>query len=230
MSEQLPYERFTDRARKVMALANQEAQLFNQLRIGTEHILLALIKEGSGVAVTVLKNRDVDILCTVLRRVRELVGRQPELVSIGKLLYTPSAERVFEFASKEAQNMGCNYIDTEHILLGLLREGEGIAAQILTALGFELEAVRAEVLALVAQHEGGAGELDSPEIAAQVVRVERPILPQPWPQTQVDEGVRVQTRRCSVLKGTFSAVVETLQRQVNPGSADKLVRVIIEEE
>jgi len=150
------FERFTDRARKVMALANQEAQRFNHEYIGTEHILLGLVKEGSGVGATVLKNLDVDI--KKLRfGVEKLVKSGPDMVTMGKLPQTPRAKKVIEYAIEEARSLNHNYVGTEHILLGLLRESEGIAAQVLMDLGLKLEDVRQEVLNLL-----GAGVDDGP--------------------------------------------------------------------
>src|SRR3972149_1444344 len=118
------YERFTDRARKVMQLANQEAQRFNHEYIGTEHILLGLIKEGSGVAANVLKNLDVD-LRKIRLEVEKLVQSGPDMVTMGKLPQTPRAKKVIEYSMEEARNLNHNYVGTEHILLGLLREQEG---------------------------------------------------------------------------------------------------------
>jgi ATP-dependent Clp protease ATP-binding subunit ClpC len=142
------FERLTDRARKVMALANQEAQRFNHEYIGTEHILLGLVKEGSGVGANVLKNLNVD-----LRRVRleveKLVKSGPEMVTMGKLPQTPRAKKVIEYAIEEARALNHNYVGTEHLLLGLLREHDGVAAQVLMNLGLKLEEVREEVLNLL---------------------------------------------------------------------------------
>ena len=142
------YERFTDRARKVMQLANQEAQRFNHEYIGTEHILLGLVKEGSGVAANVLKNLDVD-LRKIRLEVEKLVQSGPEMVTIGKLPQTPRAKKVIEYSMEEARNLNHNYVGTEHILLGLLREQEGVAAQVLMNLGLKLDDVREEVLNLL---------------------------------------------------------------------------------
>ncbi len=150
------FERFTDRARKVMALANQEAQRFNHEYIGTEHILLGLVKEGSGVGATVLKNLEVDIKKLRLE-VEKLVKSGPDMVTMGKLPQTPRAKKVIEYAIEEARSLNHNYVGTEHILLGLLRESEGIAAQVLMNLGLKLEDVRQEVLNLL-----GAGVDDGP--------------------------------------------------------------------
>ena len=149
------FERFTDRARKVMALANQEAQRFNHEYIGTEHILLGLVKEGSGVGANVLKNLDVDIKKLRLE-IEKLVKSGPDMVTMGKLPQTPRAKKVIEYAIEEARSLNHNYVGTEHILLGLLRETEGIAAQVLMNLGLKLEDVRQEVLNLL-----GAGVEDN---------------------------------------------------------------------
>jgi ATP-dependent Clp protease ATP-binding subunit ClpC len=153
------FERFTDRARKVMALANQEAQRFNHEYIGTEHILLGLVKEGSGVGANVLKNLEVD-LRKVRLEVEKLVKSGPDMVTMGKLPQTPRAKKVIEFAIEEARNLNHNYVGTEHLLLGLLREQDGVAAQVLMNLGIKLEEVREEVLNLL-----GAG-VESEEGAA----------------------------------------------------------------
>ena len=131
-----------------MALANQEAQRFNHEYIGTEHILLGLVKEGSGVGANVLKNLDVDIKKLRLE-VEKLVKSGPDMVSMGKLPQTPRAKKVIEYAIEEARALNHNYVGTEHILLGLLRETEGIAAQVLMNLGLKLEDVRQEVLNLL---------------------------------------------------------------------------------
>jgi len=137
-----------------MALANQEAQRFNHEYIGTEHILLGLVKEGSGVGATVLKNLDVDIKKLRLE-IEKLVKSGPDMVTMGKLPQTPRAKKVIEYAIEEARSLNHNYVGTEHILLGLLRESEGIAAQVLMNLGLKLEEVRQEVLNLL-----GAGVED----------------------------------------------------------------------
>ena len=154
------YERFTDRARKVMQLANQEAQRFNHEYIGTEHILLGLVKEGSGVAANVLKNLDVD-LRKIRLEVEKIVQSGPDMVTMGKLPQTPRAKKVIEYAMEEARNLNHNYVGTEHLLLGLIREQEGVAAQVLMNLGLKLEDVREEVLNLLGHGmdggEGGGG-------------------------------------------------------------------------
>jgi ATP-dependent Clp protease ATP-binding subunit ClpC len=152
------YERFTDRARKVMQLANQEAQRFNHEYIGTEHILLGLVKEGSGVAANVLKNLDID-LRKIRLEVEKIVQAGPDMVTMGRLPQTPRAKKVIEYSIEEARNLGHNYVGTEHLLLGLLREQEGVAAQVLMNLGLKLEDVREEVLNLLGHNmsEGESG-------------------------------------------------------------------------
>ena len=153
------YERFTDRARKVMQLANQEAQRFNHEYVGTEHVLLGLIKEGSGVAANVLKNLNVD-LRKIRLEIEKIVQSGPDMVTMGKLPQTPRAKKVIEYSMEEARNLNHNYVGTEHLLLGLLREQEGIAAQVMINLGLKLEEVREEVLNLLGhgmEAGGGAG-------------------------------------------------------------------------
>ena len=141
------YERFTDRARKVMQLADQEAMRLNHEYIGTEHILLGLIKEGSGVAANVLKNLGIS-LREIRVEVGKLVQSGPDIATINKLPQTPRAKKVIEFAHEEAQNLNNTCVGTEHLLLGLLREQEGVAAQVLFSLGLKLEKIREEIVKL----------------------------------------------------------------------------------
>lgn len=143
------FDRMTDRARKVMELARQEAQRLNHEYIGTEHILLGLIKEGSGVAASVLNNLDIN-LKQIRLEVEKMVPPGSNMATIGqKLPYTPRAKKVLELAFEEARNLGHNYIGTEHLLLGLLRENDGVAAQVLLNLSMKLEDVREEVLSFL---------------------------------------------------------------------------------
>ena len=158
------YERFTDRARKVMQFANQEAQRFQHEYIGTEHMLLGLIKEGSGVAANVLKNLDID-LRKVRLEVEKIVQTGPGIdqVPMDRLPHTPRAKKVIEYAVEEARGLSHNYVGTEHLLLGLLREEEGVAAQVLMNLGLKLSDVREEVMNLLGHnmpevHEGRGAE------------------------------------------------------------------------
>jgi ATP-dependent Clp protease ATP-binding subunit ClpC len=151
------YERFTDRARKVMKLANDEASRFHHEYLGTEHILLGLVKEGSGVAAAVLKNLDAD-LARIRVEVEALVQRGPDIVTKTELPQTPRAKKVIEYAMEEARGLNHNYVGSEHLLLGLLREEESVAAQVLMNLGLKLEEVRAEVLGLLGYGIAGAEE------------------------------------------------------------------------
>jgi hypothetical protein len=142
------YEKMTDRARKVMQLANQEAQRLNHEYVGTEHLLLGLVKEGGGVAASVMQN-----LPGGLNRIREEVAKLvtigPDQVTLGKLPQTPRAKKSFEYATDEANELGHNYIGTEHLLLGLLREQEGIAGQVLSQIEPSDGWIRTEVLRLL---------------------------------------------------------------------------------
>ncbi len=140
------FERFTNAARKSIALANQEAQRFNHEYIGTEHILLGVIKEGEGAGATVLKNFGIDIKKLRLE-IEKLIKSGPDMVKMGKLPQTPLARKTIEYTIEEAQTLGHKWIGTGHILLGLLRETEGIHSQVLTSLGLDFENVRAKVLA-----------------------------------------------------------------------------------
>jgi ATP-dependent Clp protease ATP-binding subunit ClpC len=147
MSERL-HERFTKRARKVMQLADQEARRFNHAYVGTEHILLGLAKEGTGVAAHVLKNLDVD-----LQRIRvetdKIIQLSPHTVPFANLPQTPRVNKVVEYSMDEARDLNHNYVGTEHILLGLIREQECVATQVLMNLGLKLEDVRKEILNLI---------------------------------------------------------------------------------
>ncbi|MCX5676451.1 MAG: ATP-dependent Clp protease ATP-binding subunit [Planctomycetota bacterium] len=156
------FERFTDRARKVMALANQEAQRFNHEYVGTEHVLLGLVKEGQGVAANVLHNLQVD-LKKIRLEVEKIVKSGPNMVTMGKLPQTPRAKKVIEFAIEEARNLGHNYVGTEHLLLGLLREHDGVAAQVLMNLGLKLDDVRAEVLNILGASQEAEGAVQEEE-------------------------------------------------------------------
>jgi ATP-dependent Clp protease ATP-binding subunit ClpA len=142
------YERFTGRARKVMDLANQEARSFYHEYVGTEHILLGLLKEGSGVAAIVLKNLDID-LADIQRQVETIVEPCPDSVIVAKLPPTPRVKRVIEYAIDEARDLKHNYVGTEHLLLGLLHEDKGLGSQILGNIGLDLGWLREEVMNLL---------------------------------------------------------------------------------
>ncbi len=165
------FERFTDRARRVVVLAQEEARLLNHNYIGTEHILLGLIHEGEGIAAQGLEGLSID-LEAVRDQVVEIIGQGSQAPS-GHIPFTPRAKKVLELSLREALQLGHNYIGTEHILLGLIREGEGVAAQVLQKLGAELHKVRQAIIQLLsgiqgeegrsAGHPGGSGRSSSSE-------------------------------------------------------------------
>jgi ATP-dependent Clp protease ATP-binding subunit ClpC len=150
------FERFTDRARRVVVLAQEEARMLNHNYIGTEHILLGLIHEGEGVAAKALEQLNIS-LDAVRSQVEEIIG-QGQAAPTGHIPFTPRAKKVLELSLREALQLGHNYIGTEHILLGLIREGEGVAAQVLQKLGADLNRVRQQVIQLLSGYSGGKGE------------------------------------------------------------------------
>jgi ATP-dependent Clp protease ATP-binding subunit ClpC len=147
------FERFTDRARRVVVLAQEEARMLNHNYIGTEHILLGLIHEGEGVAAKALESMNIS-LEAVRNQVTEIIGRG-QTAPAGHIPFTPRAKKVLELSLREALQLGHNYIGTEHILLGLIREGEGVAAQVLQKLGADLNRVRQQVIQLLSGYAGG---------------------------------------------------------------------------
>ncbi len=153
------FERFTDRARRVVVLAQEEARMLNHNYIGTEHILLGLIHEGEGVAAKALESLGIS-LEGVRQQVEEIIGQGQQAPS-GHIPFTPRAKKVLELSLREALQLGHNYIGTEHILLGLIREGEGVAAQVLVKLGADLNRVRQQVIQLLSGYQGGKGETAS---------------------------------------------------------------------
>jgi ATP-dependent Clp protease ATP-binding subunit ClpC len=150
------FERFTDRARRVVVLAQEEARMLNHNYIGTEHILLGLIHEGEGVAAKALESLNIS-LEAVRSQVEEIIG-QGQAAPTGHIPFTPRAKKVLELSLREALQLGHNYIGTEHILLGLIREGEGVAAQVLQKLGADLGRVRQTVIQLLQGYTGGKPE------------------------------------------------------------------------
>ena len=142
------FERFTDRARNVMALAGEEARGFKHEYIGTEHILLGMMKEGNGVGATTLKNLANIDFEQVIKEMNRLIKCGPDEIAPGRLPPTPRAKKVVEYALEETRSMKDKRIGTEHLLLGLLHEIDGVAAQVLINLGLNVEAVRSEILKL----------------------------------------------------------------------------------
>ncbi len=166
------FERFTDRARRVVVLAQEEARMLSHNYIGTEHILLGLIHEGEGVAAKALESLGIS-LEAVRQQVEEIIGQGQQAPS-GHIPFTPRAKKVLELSLREALQLGHNYIGTEHILLGLIREGEGVAAQVLVKLGADLNRVRQQVIQLLHGYPGkepaatGAGQQER-EVAAGIL-------------------------------------------------------------
>jgi ATP-dependent Clp protease ATP-binding subunit ClpC len=165
------FERFADRSLKVMALANQEAQRCNHEYLGTEHILLGLLKEGGGVGAKVLANSRVDLRKARLE-VEKRVKSGPPVDYAGKLPQTPRAKRVIEYAIEESRNLHHSYIGTEHLLLGLLREQDGVAAGVLMELGVQLGQARDEVLRVLSGEDQPSTAHERP--AAPVVSSQSP--------------------------------------------------------
>ncbi|HEU0003776.1 MAG TPA: Clp protease N-terminal domain-containing protein [Ktedonobacteraceae bacterium] len=147
MNDRDRFDRFTRRARNVLQLAQEEAQRFQHNYIGTEHLLLGLIREGEGVAAETLRSFDVD-LEKIRQAVEGIIGRGDRVVS-GEIGLTPRAKKVIELAVSEAQLLNHHYVGTEHLLLGLIREGDGIGARVLESFGLNLQEVRAKILQLL---------------------------------------------------------------------------------
>ena len=240
------FDRFTDRARKVMALAREEARRFNHEYIGTEHILLGLVKEGSGVAANVLQNLDVE-LQKVRLEVENIVQTGSDLISVGQLPFTPRVKKALEFSMEEARALGHNYIGTEHLLLGLIREQEGVAAQVLLNLGLKLESVREEIIGLLGQEPSNSTSqekgtkkgkptsktpaLDSFGIDLTQLAKEKKLDPVIGREDIIERVIQVLTRSTKnnpVLLGEAgvgkTAIIEGLAQAVDEGTVPALLR------
>src|SRR5713101_4238112 len=169
MSTMYPFERFTERAKKVLTLAQEEAERSHHSYIGTEHLLLGLLREGEGLAAKVLNNLGVEI-GKVRQTIESVLGRNERII-IQQIIPTSRVKKVIEISFEEARRMGHNYVGTEHLLLGLLIEGEGIAAHVLEDLGATLEKVRSEI---ERRDGGGAGSQEAFQDPAP-----RPVRPRP---------------------------------------------------
>ncbi len=201
------FDRFTERARKVMTLAWQEAERLRNDYIGTEHLILGLLLEGSGIAARVLKNLGMDLF-RVRAEVELLVEHGTTPIGGGQLPFTPRAKRVLELALEEAQTLGHNYIGTEHLLLGLVRESDGPAAHVLQNLGVTREAVRAGVVELLGSDPspvlGGPGAPVPPEREEARARVEAILLERARSEAQAlfaNGGARLDVRMSRGPKG-----------------------------
>jgi len=207
-------ERFTDRARRVVVLAQEEARMLNHNYIGTEHILLGLIHEGEGGAVRALESLGIS-LGAVRQQVEEIIGRgqQPS----GQILFTPSAKKVLELSLRESLQLRHNYIGTEHILLGLIRHGAGVAAQVLVKLGADLNRARHQVIQL----HGYQGKERGAAPAARPERKQLPEEPMDAPVTRPERGKRPAVARVKAISSRLSAARPRVGTRPSTGDPDQ---------
>jgi ATP-dependent Clp protease ATP-binding subunit ClpA len=216
------FERFTDRARRVVVLAQEEARLLNHNYIGTEHILLGLVREGEGVAAKALDAMGVS-LDDVRRNITEIIGQGGEPPS-GHIPFTPRAKKVLELSLREALQLGHNYIGTEHILLGLVREGEGVAAQVLQKRGAELNRVRQTVIQLLSGYSG-PGEA-TPDTPREVF--EGPLASPVGSETSTGEAAPEQKEHplCPNCRASLAETATVRTRELTPaGSPSETIKI-----
>ena len=201
------FERFTDQARRVVVLAQEEARRLDHNYIGTEHILLGLLRDGEGVAVEALDGLGVSLEET-RAKVGEIIGHGSDQQS-GHIPFTPRAKKVLELSLREALELGTDYIGTEHILLGLIREGQGVAAQVLVDLGAGLDQTREKVLELI--REGGPEDEPAGELEARLTRM--------GPDVRV-VGSPAQVREIIARLRSIDGRLAAVERHLGIGQAD----------
>jgi ATP-dependent Clp protease ATP-binding subunit ClpA len=212
------FERFTDRARRVVVLAQEEARLLNHNYIGTEHILLGLIHEGQGVAACSLESLGIS-LEAVRGQVEEIIG-QGQSAPTGHIPFTPRAKKVLELSLREAKQLGHNNIGTEHILLGLVREGEGVAAQVLVELGADLSRVRQQVIQVLSGYARGTVTAEQAGARTRLVRM---TVPEDLRQAEVKLAHVRRTKEAAIEAEDFeqAAALRDQERQLLRGVAER---------